>query len=179
MSRYLKAMLLFDVALPLVGLALPCLSLLLTICNLQEDQRHARERSAAHELRTRQLNAMRGELSAVQNNAQQVRVWVSPKNLESRIDQAVNRALERYTQDEIDRTLREYGSTSGLGTGSYFTQCRSLTLKFSSRWETLNLAALHWETEMPNLLLESLTIQRASSGNGLESMLTYSILADE
>jgi hypothetical protein len=63
--------------------------------------------------------------------------------------------------------------------GSFFAQCRSLTLKFSSRCETLNLAALHWETEAPNLLLESLTIQRATSGNGLESMLTYVVLADE
>ena len=171
-------MLVFDVVLPLFGLALPCFGLLLMICNLQDQQRQAREDYEAHELRTRQLNIMRNELSAVQAKAQQVRTWLSPENLESRIDQAVSGALERYTQDDIDRTLREY-SGSGSGVGSFFTQCRSLTLKFSARWETLNLAALHWETEAPNLLLESLSIQRATSGNGLESMLTYSVLTDE
>jgi hypothetical protein len=178
MSRYLKAMLVFDVALPLFGLALPCLGLLLLICNLQEQQRQARERYEAHELQTRQLTFMRNELSAVRDKAQQVKAWLSPENLESRIDQTVSGALERYTQDDIDRTLREY-SASGSAVGSFFTQCRSLTLKFSARWETLNLAALHWETEAPNLLLESLTIQRANSGNGLESMLTYAVLTDE
>jgi hypothetical protein len=178
MSRYLKAMLVFDVLLPLVGLALPCVGLLLMICSLQEQQGQARELYEAHELRTRQLDIMRNELSAVQAKAQQVKTWLSPENLESRIDQAVSGALERYTQDDIDRTLREYGA-SGSGAGSFFTQCRSLTLKFSARWETLNLAALHWETETPNLLLESLAIQRANSGNGLESMLTYAVLTDE
>jgi hypothetical protein len=178
MSRYLKAMLVFDVALPLVGLALPCLGLLLMIFNLQEQQRQARELYEAHELRNRQLSIMRNELSAVRDKAQQVKAWLSAENLESRIDQAVSGALERYTQDDIDRTLREY-SASGSAVGSFFTQCRSLTLKFSARWETLNLAALHWETEAPNLLLESLAIQRANSGNGLESMLTYAVLTDE
>lgn len=178
MSRYLQAMLVFDVALPLVGLALPCFGLLLMICNLQEQQWQARELYEAHELRTRQLNFMRNELSAVQAKAQQVKAWLSPENLESRIDQAVSGALEHYTQDDIDRTLREY-SASGSGVGSFFTQCRLLTLKFSARWETLNLAALYWETEAPNLLLESLAVQRANSGNGLESMLTYAVLTDE
>jgi hypothetical protein len=178
MSRYLKAMLLFDVGFPLVGLALPCLGLLLTILNLREGQRRARERYEAHELRTRQLNFMRSELSSVQDKAQQVKAWLSPENLESRIDQAVNRALERYTEDDIDRTLREY-SASGSAAGSFFARCPLLTLKFSARWETLNMAALQWESEAPNLMLESLIIQRASSGNGLESMLTYAVLTDE
>ena len=178
MSRYLKAMLVFDVALPLLGLALPCLGLLLVILNLQQKEQQARERYDAHELRTRQLKIMGDELAAVRGKAEQVKAWLSPDNLESRIDQAVNGALERYTQDDIDRTLREYGA-SGSGVGSFFTQCRALTLKFTARWETLNLAALHWETEAPNLLLESLTIQRAGSGNGLESMLTYAVLTDE
>lgn len=178
MSRYLKAMLVFDVALPLVGLALPCLGLLYMICNLQEQQQQARERYEMHELETRRLDFMRDELSTIRGKAQQVKAWLSPENLESRIDQAVSGALERYTQDDIDRTLREYGA-SGPAAGSFFTQCRSLTLKFSARWETLNLAALHWETEAPNLLLESLTIQRANSGNGLESMLTYVVLTDD
>jgi hypothetical protein len=148
------------------------------IFNLQEQQRQARELYEAHELRNRQLSIMRNELSAVRDKAQQVKAWLSAENLESRIDQAVSGALERYTQDDIDRTLREY-SASGSAVGSFFTQCRSLTLKFSARWETLNLAALHWETEAPNLLLESLAIQRANSGNGLESMLTYAVLTDE
>ncbi|MBW0000340.1 MAG: hypothetical protein JO015_14665 [Verrucomicrobia bacterium] len=178
MSRYLKAILVFDVALPLFGLALPCLGLLLMLLNLQEQQRQAAERYEMNELQTRQLTFMRNELSSVQDKAQQVKAWLSPENLESRIDQAVGGALERYTQDDIDRTLREY-SASGPGVGSFFAQCRSLTLKFSARWETLNLAALHWESEAPNLLLESLTIQRATSGNGLESMLNYAVLTDE
>src|SRR5690348_888075 len=178
MNRYVKSILVFDVVLPLLGLAVPCAAVFLAVCNLRQQQAQAAERYEAHEARVRQAAALRKELASVNARPEALKALVSPENLEARVDQAIAGALERFTADDIDRTLRDYGGTAPV-IGSYFSQSRRLTLKFSSRWETLNLAAVRWETEQPHLILESLTIQRANSGNSLESMLTYAVLTDE
>src|SRR5690348_15380441 len=138
MNRYVKAILVFDVVLPLVGLALPCVAVFLAICSQRQQQRQAAERYEAHETRIHQVAALRKELGSVNARPQELKALVSPENLEARVDQAIAGALELFTADDIDRTLRDYSGT-GSAIGSYYAQSRKLTLKFTSRWETLNL----------------------------------------
>jgi hypothetical protein len=56
-------------------------------------------------------------------------------------------------------------------------------LRFYSRWEPLTLASLNWETEQPNLFLESLTLHKPqniteSNNPYLESELSYFVITE-
>jgi hypothetical protein len=59
---------------------------------------------------------------------------------------------------------------------------RRLSLKLSSRWESLNIAAADWETRFPTMILESLSIDLAPgsavSVPYLQSSLTYFVVTE-
>ena len=67
--------------------------------------------------------------------------------------------------------------------GPIYGEGHRLSLKFSSRWEPLHAAALTWETELPNLVLESLSIQRAAPSTlfspSVEAAFTYFAITDD
>jgi hypothetical protein len=117
----------------------------------------------------------------VQAKAPLLQALLSANDIEARVDRSILAALQKFSPDEIERTLDDSQNTTSP-IGPAFGEGHRLSLKFSSRWEPLNVAALEWETRCPNLLLETLSIQRSVgsqlSAPHLESTLSYFVITE-
>src|SRR5258708_3788582 len=176
MKKYLSAILVFDVLLPALLLGLPGCILLWALISFQQFADSKSAEFSAHQDRVRLVEALNRELQPVQAKAPLLKTLLSNNDIESRVDHSILAALEKFSPDEIERTLHDsqYGpSPIGQAVGDG----HRLSLKFSSRWEPLTAAALGWETSCPNLLLETLSISRSTgaqiSSPHLESTLSY------
>ena len=181
MKKYLSAILLFDVLLPALVLGLPCCVVLWALMSFQNFAETKVAEFSAHKERIRQGEVLNRELQPVQAKVPLLKELVSTNDIEARMDRSILAALGKFSPDEIERTLDD--SKNGASTiGPAFGEGHRLSLKFSSRWEPLNVAALEWETRCPNLLLESLSIQRTVgsqlSAPYLESTLSYFVITE-
>jgi hypothetical protein len=181
MKKYLSAILLFDSLLPALVLGLPGLVVLLALMNFQNFAETAAAEFSTHQDRIRQIEVLNHELQPVQAKVPLLQALLSANDIEARVDRSILAALEKFSPDEIERTLDD--SQNGTSTiGPAFGEGHRLSLKFSSRWEPLNIAALEWETRCPNLSLENLSIQRAVgsqlSAPHLESTLSYFVITE-
>ena len=181
MKKYLQAILVFDLLLPALLLGIPGCVLFWAFSGFQD---YVQARSAElmeHKDRARMVEQLTRELKPLQPKVPGLQALLSNNDIEVRIDRTIGTALDKFSSDEIDRTLNDlqYG-TSPIGQN--IGEGRRLSLKFSSRWEPLNAAALDWETQCPNLLLESLSLQRASaqplSAPHLEAAMSYFIITE-
>jgi hypothetical protein len=182
MKKYIGAILLFDVLLPALLLGIPGCILLWAMISFQAFAESKTAEFSAHQDRVRSVEALNRELQPVQAKAPLLRTLLSNNDIESRIDHSIQAALEKFSPDEIERTLDDsQNGTSAIGPA--FGEGHRLSLKFSSRWEPMNVAALEWETRCPNLLLENLSIQRAvgsqPSAPYLESTLSYFVITED
>ena len=181
MKKYLFAILLFDALLPTLVLGLPGLAVLWALTSFQNFAETKVAEFGAHQDRVRQVEALNRELQPVQAKVPLLHTLLSPNDIEARVDHSVLTALEKFSPDEIERTLDD-SKIGASAIGSSFGEGHQLSLKFSSRWEPLNVGALEWETRCPNLLLESLSIQRAAgsqlSAPYLESTLSYFVITE-
>ena len=86
-----------------------------------------------------------------------LKALLSNDDIEAKLGSGIAAGLEKLSSDEIEQTLHDfqYGPST---IGPNFGEGRRLTLKLSSRWETLNTVTADWETRFPNLVLESLSI---------------------
>jgi hypothetical protein len=181
MKKYLSAILLFDALLPALVLGLPGLVLLWVLMSFQNFAETRVAEFSAHKERIRQVEVLNRELQPMQSKVPVLQALLSPNDIEARVDHSILAAVEKFSPDEIERTLDD--SKNGASTiGTSFGEGHLLSLKFSSRWEPLNVAALEWETRCPNLLLETLSIQRAGgsqlSAPYLESTLSYFVITE-
>jgi hypothetical protein len=181
MKKYLSAILLFDGLLPALVLGLPGLVVLWALMSFQNFAETTVAEFSAHKDRIRQVEVLNRELQPVQAKVPLLQALLSANDIEARVDRSMLAALEKFSPDEIERTLDDsQNSTSTIGPA--FGEGHRLSLKFSSRWEPLNVAALEWETRCPNLLLENLSIQRAVgsqlSAPHLESTLSYFVITE-
>lgn len=181
MKKYLSAILLFDALLPALVLGLPGLVVLWALMSFQNFAETTVAEFSAHKDRIRQVEVLNRELQPVQAKVPLLQALLSANDIEARVDRSILAALEKFSPDEIERTLDDsQNSTSTIGPA--FGEGHRLSLKFSSRWEPLNVAALEWETRCPNLLLENLSIQRAVgsqlSAPHLESTLSYFVITE-
>jgi hypothetical protein len=181
MKKYLSAILLFDALLPALVLGLPGLIVLWAFISFQNfAQRRAAEFSA-HQDTSRQVEVLNRELQPVQAKVPMLKELVSANDIEARVDQSILAALGKFSSDEIERTLND-AKTDASAIGPAFGEGHRLSLRFSSRWEPLNVAALDWEMRCPNLFLESLSIQRAAGSQlaapYLESALSYFVVTE-
>ena len=182
MKKYLKAILLFDLAIPILLLGIPGIGLFIALAGFDSYADAKRSEFEQHAERARQIAMLRHQLEPVRDQLPMLKTVLSGGDIEARLDRGISSALERFSTDEIAWTLRDVQSGAfavpqTLGDG------RKLVLRFYSRWEPLTLAALNWETEQPNLFLESLTLQKpqgASEPNSsyLESDLSYFVITD-
>jgi hypothetical protein len=181
MKKYLSAILLFDALLPALVLGLPGLVVVWALMSFQNFAETRVAEFNAHKERIRQVEVLNRELQPVQEKVPVLQALLSPNDIEARVDRSILAAVEKFSPDEIERTLDD--SKNGASTiGPSFGEGHLLSLKFSSRWEPLNVAALDWETRCPNLLLETLSIQRAGgsqlSAPYLESTLSYFVITE-
>jgi hypothetical protein len=181
MKKYLSAILVFDLLLPALLLGVPGCILLWALISFQQFAETKAADFSAHQDRVRFVEALKRELQPVQAKAPLLKTLVSNNDVESRVDHSILAALEKFSPDEIERTLHDsqYGPSP---IGQAISDGHRLSLKFSSRWEPLTAAALDWETRCPNLLLETLSISRsaatANSAPYLESALSYFVITE-
>jgi hypothetical protein len=181
MKKYLSAILLFDLLLPALFVGLPGLVILWALLSFQKFAETTVAKFSAHQDRIRQVEVLNRELQPVQAKVPLLKALVSASDIEARVDHSVLTALGKFSPDEIERTLKD-SQNGASAIGPALGEGHRLSLKFSSRWEPLNVAALDWETRCPNLLLETLSIQRAAgsqlSAPYLESTLSYFVVTE-
>ncbi len=181
MKKYLNAILVFDVLLPALLLGLPGCILLWALISFQQFADSKSAEFSAHQDRVRLIGALNRELEPVQVKVPLLKTLLSNNDIESKVDRSILAALEKFSPDEIERTLHDsqYGPSP---IGQTVGEGHRLSLKFSSRWEPLTAGALEWETSCPNLLLETLSIGRSAglqtSSPYLESTLSYFIITE-
>jgi hypothetical protein len=181
MKKYLSAILVFDLLVPGLLLGLPGCILLWALISFQQFAKTKAADFSAHQDRVRFVEALKRQLEPVQAKAPLLKTLVSNNDIESRVDHSILAALEKFSPDEIERTLHDsqYGPSP---IGQAISEGHRLSLKFSSRWEPLTTAALDWETRCPNLVLETLSISRSAgtptSAPYLESTLSYFVITE-
>ncbi|HET9377467.1 MAG TPA: hypothetical protein VFO40_21000 [Chthoniobacterales bacterium] len=181
MKKYLSAIFVFDVLLPALLLGLPGCILLWALVSFQQFADSKNAEFSAHLDRVRLVEALNRELQPVQAKVPLLKTLLSNNDVESRVDHSILAALQKFSPDEIERTLHDsqYGPSP---IGPVVGEGHRLSLKFSSRWEPLTTSALEWETGCPNLLLETLSIGRSASlqasGPHLESTLSYFVITE-
>jgi hypothetical protein len=181
MKKYLPAIFLFDVLLPALFLGIPGALLLLASVNFQSFADSKMVEFSQHESRIQQIALLERDLKPVQAKMPLLKTVLSNNDIEARFDHSMLAALEKYSPDEIEQTLHDF-QFGPSAIGDNLGEGPRLSLKFSSRWEPLNAAALEWETAFPNLVLESLSIRRIAgsqaSASYLESTLSYFVITE-
>jgi hypothetical protein len=182
MKKYLKAILFFDLAIPALLLGIPGIGLFTALGAFDSYANAKKEEFEQHAERARQMAVLRHQLEPVRDRLPMLKSVLSGGDIEIRLDRGISSALEKFSPDEIESTLRDVQSgpfpvQQTLGEG------KRLALRFRGLWEPLTLAALNLETQQPNLFLESLTLQKSQGGSEpnssyLESDLSYFVITE-
>jgi len=181
MKRYLQSILVFDFALPALLIGLPCCALLWAVMRFQSYVIEKAEIRAAYETQSRQVTALSAELAPMDPKVLLLREMLSSNDIEAKLGNGIEASLEKLSSDDVEQTLHDfqYGPST---IGPNYGDGRQMTLKLSSRWESLNTAAADWETRFPNLVLETLSIDLAAgtavSAPYLQSALSYFVVTD-
>jgi hypothetical protein len=172
MKKYLKSILLFDLAIPALLLGIPAIALLMTLGSFDSYAEAKKAESEQHAERAQQIAVLRRQVEPIKDKLPALKTILSARDIEARLDRGISSALEKFSSDEIASTLRDvqpgsFAVPQTLGDG------KRMALRFYSRWEPLTLAALNLETQQPNLFLESLTLQKQQQQAGPESNSPY------
>jgi hypothetical protein len=181
MKRYLQTILLFDFALPALFLGLPCFALLWALLSFQSFVAAKAEAHAGYEAQSRQVTALSAELAPMRTKVALLKTLLSGDDIESKLGNGIQAGLEKLSSDEVEQTLHDFQFGPSL-IGPNLGEGHQLTLKLSSRWESLNTATADWETRFPNMVLQSLTIDLAAgsavSSSYLQSALSYFVVTE-
>ena len=181
MKRYLQAMLLFDLLLPALFLLIPGFVLFWAFSGFQDYVQARTAELIEHKDRARMVEVLTRQLKPLEPKVPALHELLSSNDIEARIGHTIGASLDKFSSDEIERTLNDlqYGTSS---IGQNIGEGPRLSLKFSSRWEALNAAALNWEIQCPNLLLESLSLERVAaqplSAPHLEATMSYFVITE-
>lgn len=181
MKRYLQTILLFDVALPALFIGLPCCALFWAVLRFQSFASEKVEAHAAYETQSRQVATLGAELGPIRPKVLLLKALLSSDDIEAKLGSAITAGLDKLSSDDVEQTLHDfqYGASA---IGPNYGEGRRLTLKLSSRWESLNIATADWETRFPNLVLESLSIDlvpgSALAAPYLQSALSYFVVTE-
>jgi hypothetical protein len=182
MKKYLKAILLFDLAIPALLLGVPGITLFTALGGFDSFANAKKDEFQQHAERALQIAVLRHQLEPVRDQLPILKSVLSGTDIEARLDRGISSALEKFSSDEIEATLRDV-QPGPFPVQQTFGEGKRLALRFRSLWEPLTLAVLDLETRQPNLFLESLTLQKAQGGSEpnnsyLESDLSYFIITE-
>jgi hypothetical protein len=182
MKKYLKAILLFDLAIPALLLGIPLVGLFTALAGFDRYADAKKEEFEQHAQQAQQISVLRHQLEPVRDKLPLLKSVLSGADIEARLDREISSALEKFSSDEIEATLRDV-QPGPFPVQLTFGEGKRLALRFRGLWEPLTLAALNLETQQPNLFLESLTLQKTQDGsdpNGsyLVSDLSYFIITE-
>jgi hypothetical protein len=181
MNKYLGSILLFDVALPTVLLGIPCGLLIFGICTFQGVEAAKIQEESAYQTQSRQVVALNNQLETTRPKVEILKSLLQTNDIEPKLDHGILNSLEKLSTDEVEETLHDFqfgpstiGTTLGEG--------RQLSLKLSSRWEALNTITTQWETQFPNLILQSLSVDlapgTATAIPYLQTALSYFVVTE-
>jgi hypothetical protein len=181
MNKYLQSILVFDLALPALVLGLPCCALFWAGLWFQSSEAEKAEGHSTDEIQNRQLMALRAELLPLRPKILLLKTLLSNDDVEAKLGSGFSASLDKLAPGDVEQTLHDfqYGASDiGLNLG----EGHRLTLRLSSRWEPLNIAAANWEARFPNLVLESLSMDvepgSAVSAPYLKSTLLYFVITE-
>ena len=181
MKGYLQSILVFDVALPALFLGLPCCALFWAVLEFQSFVSEKVEAHAAYEAQSRQVAMLSAELDPMRAKISLLKALLSSDDIEAKLGSGITAGLEKFSSDDVEQTLHDFQYGASI-IGPNYGEGRRLTLKLSSRWESLNTATADWETRFPNLVLESLSIDLAAgsavSAPYLQSALSYFVVTE-
>jgi hypothetical protein len=182
MKKYLKAILLFDLAIPALLLGIPGIGLFIALARFDSYADARKSEFEQHAERARQIAVLRHQLEPVRDKLPALKSVLSGADIEARLDRGISSVLEKFSPDEIESALHDV-QPGPFPVQQTFGEGKRLSLRFYSRWEPLTLAALNLETQQPNLFLESLTLQKTQSSSEpnssyLESNLSYFIITE-
>jgi hypothetical protein len=182
MKKYLKAILLFDLAIPALLLGIPGIGLFIALAGFDSYAASKKDEFEQHTERARQTALLRHQLEPVRDKLPMLKSVLSGADIEARLDREISSALEKFSPDEIESALRDVQPGS-FPVPQTFGEGKRLALRLHARWEPLTLAALNLETQQPNLFLESLTLQKSQGSSEpnssyLESDLSYFIITE-
>jgi hypothetical protein len=181
MKRYLHAILLFDFALPVLLIGLPCCALLWALLRFQSYVVEKAEAQASYETQSRQAATLSAELEPMRAKVSLLKGLLSGDDVEAKLGSGMAAGLEKLSPDDVEQTLHDFQYGPSM-IGPNFGDGRQLTLKILSRWEALNITTADWEARFPNMVLESLSIDvmpgSAGSAPYLQSALSYFIVTE-
>jgi hypothetical protein len=181
MNRYLQALLIFDVAAPAFLIGLPCCALFWAVLTFQNFVLQKTVERDEYETKGREVTALSTQLAPTRAKVLLLKSLLSTDDIETRLDRGIAYSLEKFSSDEVEQTLHDY-QTGPSVIGQNLGEGRRLSLKLSSRWESLNTATADWETRFPTMILESLSIDLAAgsavSVPYLQSTLTYFVVTE-
>ena len=181
MNRYLQSILVFDVAFPALLVGVPAAILLWAFLSFQSFVAQRTADFDDYQQRERQVAVLKSQLGRLQPKVPLLKALLSGNDVDARVDHSILAAVEKYSGDEIERSLCDF-EAGPSSIGKSFGDGRQVQLKFLSRWEPLNTAALDWETANPNLVLETLSIERVAAGTNtapvLEAAMSYYIVTE-
>jgi hypothetical protein len=182
MKKYLKAILLFDLAIPALLLGIPGIGLFTALASFDSYADAKKDEFEQHAERVRQTAVLQHQLEPVRDKLPMLKSVLSGTDIEVRLDRGISSALEKFSPDEIESALRDV-QPGPFPVQQTFGEGKRLALRFRGLWEPLTLAALDLETRQPNLFLESLTLQKSQGSSEpnsayLESDLSYFIITE-
>jgi hypothetical protein len=181
MKKYLQTILLFDVALPAFAIGLPCCVLFWAVLHSENVASEKALQRAAFDEQVQQVTVLKGRLEPLKEKVKLLKALLSSEDIEAKLGSGIAAELEKLSPDAVEETLHDFQyGTSAIGPN--YGEGRRLTLKLSSRWETLNTATEEWETRFPNLVLESISIDpvpaTALSAPYLQAALSYFVITE-
>jgi hypothetical protein len=181
MKRYLPSILLFDFALPLLLIALPCGVLLWAVVAFQNLVIERAEARTAYEMQSRQVAALSAQLDPLQSKVVLLKTLLSSTDIEAKLVSGLGTGMEKVSADDLDQALHDFQYGASI-IGPNYGEGRVMTLKLFSRWEALNTVTAEWETRFPNLVLQTLSIDlvpgSAISAPYLQSALSYFVVTE-
>src|ERR1700722_12958822 len=181
MKKYIQAILLFDVAVPVLLIGLPCAALFWAVLTFQSYLLEKTIERDAYEMRSRQVVALGAQLEPTRAKVLLLKGLMSSDDIEAKLDHGIAASLEKFSSDEVEQTLHDYQTGSSI-IGPNLGEGRRLSLKLSSRWEALNTATAEWETRFPNMVRESLSIDLAAGSAVslpfLQATLSYFVIVE-
>jgi hypothetical protein len=182
MKKYLKAILLFDLAIPALLLGIPGIGLFTALADFDRYADAKKDEFEQHAERARQIAVLRHQLEPVRDQLPMLKSVLSGADIEARLDRGISSVLEKFSPDEIEATLRDV-QPGPFPVQQTFGEGKRLALRFRGLWEPLTLAGLDLETRQPNLFLESLMLEKPQTGSDpnssyLMSDLSYFIITE-
>src|SRR5438132_12436305 len=122
MNRYLQSIIVFDVALPALVLGLPGGILLWAIISFQSFVAQRTADYQDYKQREQQAAVLKAQLAGIQPKMPLLKSLLSGNDVDARVDRSILAAVEKYSSDEIERSLCDFeagpsaiGNTLGDG----------------------------------------------------------------